>query len=246
MHTGLWHRTLTVALAALVSACADDPAPSDAATVPDAAPVADAGTTADLDSATDGAASGDGVCPVVGYAPCGGELQGTWEFVSFCPEDLAAAAALFEHPYDDRPECQRADNPVQGSIATEGTLTITATEMQMKATRTIAVSYGFTDACLAVVPREPAEPAAVCAEMENGGRMSCSYDAARQPPCSCSATLPGEPVDESMVYEQTGETELSAGGGEARATFCVKDDLLTLDWDPHPISWRYWIVRRAP
>jgi hypothetical protein len=59
--------------------------------------------------------------------------------------------------------------------------------------------------------------------------------------CLAARTEP-EPSDETVAYTLQGN-ELALGG-ELEASYCVTATRLTLDFEPHPQSWRYWVLTR--
>lgn len=192
----------------------------------DAAPSEDAGRAA-------------GYCPVVGYAPCGGDLIGTWAFRALCPEDPEAAAALCEHPFDDRVECTGAGNEARCDGAQTGTLIFAADgTLEVDTTVTLVATWGFSDACLESVARAGATPAERCASLTTE-RLECAYDGA----CSCV----GAPIVESDTNTSTYAIDgLDVTlGDNPPASYCVDGDTLTMDYYVfHPVSWRYWVLER--
>lgn len=197
------------------------------------------GGTADTTAGSDGMPAS---CPVQGYAPCGGNLLGSWTFVSLCPEDQAQADALFEHPYDNLDACKdRTANFVHGSWVRQGTMTFTATEVTVKMKSRVDISYGFTDACLAVAQPAAATPSNACTSLAKPGKLSCSYAPGL---CTCEGSVAAPDEDSTSPYAVADGNLLSVGSGGEAATFCQDGDVLILDWTPHPITWRYWILTR--
>ncbi len=220
--------------ALLLAGCGGaDPVVPDGGTTPDASTTPDAGSTLDAGQAL------SEVCPVTQFTACGGDVQGSWRIRSFCPEDQATADALYEHPFDDRPQCQRPDNPVNAVRTLTGTITFAGTTMTMATTTKTSLSYGFTDACLAVAFRNITDPMQACSELENNGRLSCTYAANL---CTCQGTLPQASDVEDAEFEISGN-QLTLGGRQT-ADYCIDGQRLTFDWAQHPISWRYWIMDR--
>ena len=199
------------------------------------------GGGADGAAGADAGGGGGEACPVTGYAPCVGDVVGTWSIGGFCPDDPAAAAALFEHPYSDTTECaDRELNTVDGVLVHEGTITFTATEAQANFTEEAHVTWGFTTACLgAVFAKSTAEDA--CAELgSGGGNLTCTFAADY---CTCAGVIEGKPSTETIAYTVDGSAMQL---GEAAVTYCVDGDTLTLDFAEHPVSWRYWVLDRQP
>lgn len=241
-------RLALVALLPAMLACSDDgqtpplDVGPDATVVADSAPVADQ-APADV-AARDAAVAdaGPSLCPVKGYSPCGGDLLGAWTFISFCPEDQAKADALYEHPYDNLTECQdRTKNFVKAVKTFNGSLIFDKTSVTVKYTGSVALSYGFTDACLTAVDSSAATPAAACTAMNNPGKLTCTYAASL---CTCKGTVQAPAEDATVPYTLNSASSLTLSPGKENATFCRTGDVLILDWVPHPISWRYWILKR--
>lgn len=215
-------RPSTLLALSIVAACSSDPsAPSADAAVP----------TVDAGVLSPG-------CPVADFAPCGGDLQGTWNAVSFCPEDPEAAAALFEHPYSNLPECSdRSVNTVVGMLVHTGTVTFAGGTLTTDVQVGGEVTYGFTDACLAAVDPAAATPQAACDGMP--AQLTCAYTTGL---CSCSGTISPQALADSAPYETVDATTIRYDG--VTAAYCTDGEVLILDWAEHPVSWRYWILSR--
>jgi hypothetical protein len=234
---------------ALMFGCSDVPHPSPPDAGPDAPGAADSAPPTDAvtpdTTAADAPAGGDvgpSLCPVKGYTPCGGDLLGAWTFISFCPEDQAKADALYEHPYDNLTECQdRTKNFVKAVKTFNGSLSFDKTSVTVKYTGHVDLSYGFTDACLGAVNSSAATPAAACTAMTNPGKLTCTYAASI---CTCKGTVQAPSEDSNVGYTLNSANSLTLSPGKESATFCRTGDVLILDWVPHPISWRYWILKR--
>lgn len=212
----------------VLCACGDSATRTDSAT-PDAAP----------DSAGGDSAATSAYCPVVDFAACGGDLVGTWAFRALCPEDPAAAAALCEHPYDDRAVCMGEGNEAVCDGRQEGTLTFAADgSLDVETTTTLIATWRFTDECLTAVATSGATPEEHCASIANE-RLTCTYDAG----CTCV----GDPIVESDTNTSTWQvvdSDLTLGE-DPPAAYCVDGDRLTMDYYLyHPVSWRYWVLER--
>ena len=215
----------------------------DALIVVDGVPVVDVSVHDAKVGPSDAPAGDAGValCPVTGYAPCGGDLLGVWTFVSLCPEDQAKADALFEHPYDNLAECKdRSKNFVKGVWHRQGTMIFDKDQVTVKMKTYVAISYGFTDVCLAAAKPSATLPAEACVAMNKPDKLSCSYAKAL---CTCVAKVQASDEDSTTSYTVSDKT-LRLGSDTESATFCRTDDVLILDWTPHPVSWRYWILKR--
>jgi hypothetical protein len=177
-------------------------------------------------------------CPVVGYAPCGGELAGVWNVLSLCPQDQAAADALLEHPNDNLPQCQRPDNPVVGVRTFQGTVDFGADgKVTNDISSSMAISYGFTDECLKAVKPSIAGAAAQCAALQNNV-LTCAYAPGL---CTCTGNVPYPEEKGTYDYQASGSDLEFAG---EQTTYCVQGDRLVMDFAVHPISWRYWVLQR--
>lgn len=196
----------------------------DASAASDAAAVADAAD-----------ASGEGVCPVTGFVACGGALEGTWKLAGMCPESPADVPC--EGPFS-QPECTGGGNQVSCALAAQGSMTFTATEVHIVRDLYADATYVLTPACLAVVEPDAATPEARCAALSNPPRLACSFAADA---CTCVGHTGPEPSDDTVPYTAV-DAHLSLGGELMSATYCVKDRRLTIDFDPHPLSWRYWVL----
>ena len=205
--------------------------------------VADAHTV-DADDTVD-AAPGDagqlgGVCPVEGYAPCGGTLADThWSFAGLCPE--APGDVPCERPFDD-PACAGTGSSVACTLEASGSVDFTAAQVHIVRELYVNPTYVFTPACLAAVKPDEATPEARCAAIANPPKLACSYAADA---CTCTAHVGPEPSDDTVTYAAA-DAHLALGGELSSATYCVDGDRLVLDFDPHPQSWRYWVLDRAP
>lgn len=250
-------RTWTALLVVAVLGCGAPAAPAPAAvdTAPVDAPVADTSDTsgADAPAETQGADTADAAdppwdptpgtaCPVVDFAPCGGDLQGTWRFLRYCPGDLVAAGKVCEHPYDGDAACSKATNPAVCDWYPDQTLVFDEDKVTMTAGGSLKATWTFTDPCLQHV--QPGSPQAACQSIANA-KVSCSYG----PPCVCKSAvpLPGEGQQNTGTWAKVGGTGLVIlpGGGEQwPMQYCVQGKILVLDWENHPQSWRYWVLRK--
>jgi hypothetical protein len=225
--------------AALVAGCSDDGASGapDRA-LADLAP-RDGGVADTTVSDGAGADGSTALCPVVGFKACGGDLIGAWDVVSFCPEDAAAAAALFEHPFDDLAACKdRTKNTVDAVVTQDGTVTFTAGEIVSKVTSTYDLTYGYTDACLAAIEPARSDPESACLAQQKTGKLTCAYQPDR---CVCVGQIVNPGQEEAAPYEKVGSTQIKMGN--ILADYCRSDPVLILDWEKHPVSWRYWILK---
>jgi hypothetical protein len=186
-----------------------------------------------------GDAGDDPYCPVVDYAACGGDLLGTWALRALCPEDPAAAAALCEHPYDDRAVCSGAGHEAICDSSAAGTFTFNGDDtVDIDTTLTLISTWHFTDDCLADVDPAGADAEARCLGMGND-RLTCSY----QDHCSCVS----DPMPQSDTT--TGTWAIVDGdlvlGDDPPSSYCVDGDGLVMDYYVyHPVSWRYWVLER--
>lgn len=195
-----------------------------------------AGAGGDATAPTADASGVGGECPAA-FTACGGELTGTWQVAGFCPDDPEAAAALFEHPFSDLPECQdRTANIVEGRLVHSGTLTFAATSVEADFTEEAQVTWGFTTACLAAIDAT-ATPEDACAAL--GGRATCAFAAGV---CTCDAVIEGKPSTGSLPLVTVDADTITIDG--ASVDYCAGEGSLVLDWAEHPVSWRYWVLTR--
>jgi hypothetical protein len=189
------------------------------------------GTSSDPDASSPAPA-----CPVEGYAACGGALSGTWRFAGLCPESPDAVPC--ESPFSDEPACTAAGNTTSCVLVPEGALTFDGANVHVVRTLTAETTYVFSDDCLAAV-RTEATPEERCAGLDRPPALACSYAAGA---CTCLGSVEDEPIDATVAYTVTGN---DLAFDEFTATYCVDGDVLTLDFDPHPQSWRYWLLARG-
>jgi hypothetical protein len=225
-----------------LGACSDDgSALSDAAQPGDGA-----GSDASTDDAPTGdapavdAPAGGQYCPVVGYSACGGDILGTWGMRALCPEDPAAAAALCEHPYDNRTVCTGTGNEATCDGSVSGTLTFKADgTVEIDTQLTLVTSYNFTDECLAAAITTGTTAEERCLSMTKADKLTCSYNAR----CTCVSAPMVESDKKTGTYKIEGQ-DLTLGE-DPPASYCVDGDRLTMDYYVfHPVSWRYWVLER--
>jgi len=202
--------------------------------------VPDAPQTDQASADTSDAAGDSPYCPVTDYTACGGSIVGSWSILALCPEDPAAAAALFESPFDDRPACVGGGNETNGRSEIEGVFEFDdAGQVTFATTSTLLVTWVFDDACLEAAGRAGATPEARCDDVSSD-RLTCEYapDA-----CRCVGDPIVEPDEGSGTYTITGDEVVL--GDDPPATYCVDGDSLVMDYYLfHPVSWRYWVFER--
>ncbi len=198
------------------------------------------------DSASETAGSSKGfACPTATEPACGGELEGTtWTVVEFCAEDPTAAAALFQHPYDNLPACKPPGGTVAGKLTHTGSLHFENGEIQIQLTTQALTTYTFSDACLMAAKPEAAAPSPACASLNKADVMTCTYAAGSAGTCTCQAVVPGDSSQGSEPYTTVAGHTLMIGG-EMQANYCVQGDRLLLDITPHLKSWRWWLLKRT-
>ena len=149
-----------------------------------------------------------------------------------------AAAALCEHPYDDRAACVGVGNEAVCDGTQTGWLVFHEDgSIDIDTTLTLVATWGFSDDCLAAVSTG-ASAEERCAAL-GSDRLSCSYDGG----CTC--------VGDPFVQTDTNVATYAVVGDEVTigddppATYCIDGDLLTMDYYVfHPVSWRYWLLER--
>ncbi len=260
-------RPTLLAIFAIPLACGTDsgaPAPEDDSGVADVGVDAadDGGTSGDdtsdaADAREDGAGGEDaptitdagpgdtGVwespyCPVESFSACGGEVGGRWRFLATCPEDPAAAAALFVSPYDDRPECVGGGNETIGRSTLDGFFEFADDgNVSWEITTTMLLTWVFDDTCLAAAPLSGATPEERCNDVAND-RLACAY---APNACRCeSDPLIQEEADDGTFTIDGMEIQL---GEDPPAAYCIDGDSFVMDYYVHhPVSWRYWVLER--
>ncbi len=176
-------------------------------------------------------------CDSYEYAPCGGDLVGTWDYVDACIVQVSRA------PIDADSACDTSivaltvtSQSLDLSFAADGTY---SKQLTYAGTSALNVSEG----CLTTM--EPTASiligisgfAAVCADagasLANDARLSnvvCSLNTTSED-CECNGDL-GESIDESGTYTIDGNTvnmiPLNKNTGEI-APYCVDDDMLLIE-----------------
>jgi hypothetical protein len=194
-------------------------------------------SSADGPSSPDAGTPGTGACPVTDYSECGGDLIGTWQIAGFCAEPPDGPPC--ERPFSDS-ACLGAGSTVTCRLDPTGSVTFTAADLHVVRTAFIEATYVFSPGCLAAVQPGESTPQARCAALSRPGKLACAYAASA---CTCVSRLGPETVDDTVAYT-TGGGRLSIAGGQQTASYCRDNDKLTLDFDQHPKSWRYWVLTR--
>ncbi len=237
--------TTLVLLACLAPACGSNSqgrSPADAASAADGGQERDAGQAHDAGQASDSGSAGDAashaeVCPVERYTACGGELSGTFLFAGLCPEKPEDVPC--ESPFDGEPACTGGSNAVSCRLVADGSLTFAAGEVRVQRSAVVAAHYTFSAECLAAIRPEASDAQARCSALSRPPALGCSFADGL---CQCLGQTSPETLDETLPYTVSG-TNLTLGG-ELTASYCVEGETLTLDFDPHPASWRYWVLTR--
>ena len=161
--------------------------------------------------------------------------------VALCPEDAAAAAALCEHPYGDQPACMGPGNEAVCQSTPGGTITFDGEgTVEVATTSTLITQWNFTDACLEAVATSGDDGPARCASLTSE-RLACRYEAS----CTCQGQPIEQQDDNRGTYVINGNEVVL--GDDPPATYCVGGDRLVMDYYvAHPVSWRYWVLERAP
>jgi len=224
--------SISALLLLAAAACGGDSPASDAhvITIFDAPPPFDAAPGRD-------SASFDDVCPVVDYQACGGELAGAWYFGALCPNDLADIPC--ENPFGQEPSCSSSGNTHSCVLHTVGSLTFEGTSVHVVRSFTVEPTYVFTGPCLAAVQPNQPDTASRCAALSDPPALDCAVTAET---CTCTGTSSPDETDETVGFTTAGNAITIAG--ELTGSYCADGDKLTLDFDPHPASWRYWVLTR--
>jgi hypothetical protein len=211
----------------------------DEAAGPDIPEVEDMVTDGSEDPGEPDETGGDEWCPVTDYVPCGGDIVGTWAYRGLCPEDPEAAAALCEHPYEDRPVCTGTGNEAVCDSTDTGTLIFYEDlSIDIETHFSMVTTYNFTDQCLEAVAASGATPEERCAAMSRE-HLACAY--AEQ--CTCVSDPMVEDFTNTATYVIV-DNEVTIGE-DPPSTYCIEGDILTMDFYLfHPVSWRYWVLER--
>jgi hypothetical protein len=193
--------------------------------------------SADGPSHSEAGAPPGGACPVAGYAACGGDLIGTWQIAGHCAEPPDGPPC--ESPFSEG-ACSAAGNTATCRLDPTGSVTFSATDFHLVRTVFAEVTYVFTPDCLAAVQPSESTPQARCAAISKPGKLACAYAANG---CTCMGRVGPENVDETLPYTTAG-SRLSIAAGERTASYCVESRKLTIDFDQHPKSWRYWVLTK--
>ncbi|MCO4760467.1 MAG: hypothetical protein KC502_03140 [Myxococcales bacterium] len=201
---------------------------------------AETDAAAQVDASTSDAATAKGPCPINNYVACGGDPIGKWKIVALCPEDPAKAAALCEHPYDNKTACQGTGNQTVCTWNRTGLIELNEDKSAaLSMESSISFAWTFDASCLAEV-KPGKSPAAACSDLVNP-KMSCEMKGAL---CHCGGT--SSPQKDAFSGSWTiadGKLSVGAPGKKpVMGTFCRQGPRLTWDVFPHPISWRYWVL----
>ena len=101
----------------------------------------------------------------------------------------------------------------------------------------IAAVYRFSPAFTKALHPDACGTDAAFDAME-GPRLAC---AEAEGECVCTGETEPETVLDVLPLSVAG---VNLQVGESAGTFCVNGDRLTLDFDAHPISWRWWVLLR--
>jgi hypothetical protein len=228
-----------LAILVLGSTACDRP---DGAEGSDGAPDADPadGGPSDADP-TDGEPS----CPSA-FDACGGDLDGTWQILTFCPADGGSLTRPCESPWDDQAVCRGAPNEAICTTLYGGTIAF-GSDGRAEVTMTMGFEVQYTlspDCALAAAAgRQPAptDPAEACASL-GSDRIECLFADGL---CRCEG---GEPSGEGETFEDEYQAEgdhLVIGPTRSEpiaGPYCVDGDDLVIQG---PIGWAYWVLARA-
>lgn len=176
-------------------------------------------------------------CPVENFSACGGHLQGTWELQAHCPE--AHEEAPCEFPFDKETACRGPENTVHCQLNIKGSLTFGDKAVRVQRTEFIKSRYTFSESCTAAVKPEAGPAVERCTALSRTPIMTCALE---KEICVCDARIEGEPVDQTVPYSVQ---KSSLRFDEFEASYCVEKDSLVLSFEPHPLSWKYWVLTRA-
>ncbi|HYX34452.1 MAG TPA: hypothetical protein VE954_15210 [Oligoflexus sp.] len=176
-------------------------------------------------------------CPVENFQACGGSLQGSWSLEAQCPD--ASEAIPCEFPFDNIDACQGAGNTVQCHWDGTGQISFTKKTMHIQTQDALVARYTLTDLCTAAVRPDAGLPAERCAALSRPPLMSCTLE---KDLCVCDSRVEDEPSVDKVTYTASSNVLNFA---DFQASYCIKDERLTLSFEPHPRSWKYWVLKKT-
>jgi hypothetical protein len=160
-------------------------------------------------------------CADLDFAPCGGDLEGTWTILSYC-----LGGALGPNPWEDLPECH--DTLMSGEYETTGTVEFKADgTYSTNLTMSAAVGrYVYDEDCL-LAATAGVDAAEVCAQIDTFD--GCTYENSL---CTCESTHTSDASEhaETGAYELDGNSITMTPDGEPAHTpgeYCVSGDRAT-------------------
>lgn len=178
------------------------------------------------------------LCPVESFQACGGSLDGPWDLKAQClgpSEELAC-----EFPFDQEKSCQSEANTVRCHWDGTGRITFAEKTAHLQRQAAIVARYTLTEDCTAAVRPEAGDAAARCGALSRPPLMTCSLD---EDLCVCHSRVVDEPREDLLPYSVKGSR---IQFGEFQADYCAGKDQLILDFEPHPASWKYWVLQKVP
>lgn len=183
-----------------------------------------------------GASANETFCPVENFQPCGGSLEGVWNLRAHCTEPGVELPCEF--PFDNEKACLGLENTVHCRLNVSGTMSFSEKMLHLQRHESIDARYTFSESCTAAVRPEAGSAALRCASLSRPPIMSCSLE---KNLCTCEAHIIGEPNDATVSYSVQKQT---LKFDEFVASYCVRGDQLTLNFEPHPMSWKFWVLTR--
>jgi hypothetical protein len=189
----------------------------------------DGGGTMGNDAGTGGSAGSGGTCKAA--APCGGDLEGTWEVTSVCTNgDLAAMMGASMGSGVGLPAACK-DLFQDFTVDMKGTIAFEQGLMTSTLDTTIKGKEHITPACLVALGAPfTTFTESSCSDIEgelalNDTPSACTLKAGN---CDCEFTGKGDgaPVDHN--YTLSGNQVVDPNGQEAPMDYCVSGNTLTL------------------
>ena len=184
-------------------------------------------------SGTGGATAGTrGGATCAGTAPCGGNLIGTWNFVSYCVDDAYINEQLAS------PTCPAAKGS-NFTVTRTGSIVFTATDYTSTSIGSVAYTYTFPASCIA--------DGSTCAAFAASLAATPMYESATcagSTTCVCQLAMTPSNHTESGTYTTSGAaltlTTMPANGAAGTVSYCVQGDRLQmLDIDPVTMRTRF-------
>jgi hypothetical protein len=155
----------------------------------------------------------DTTCPT--FAPCGGDVVGSWLTKSFC------GVSTTEPSCSDLASSQTASGDIVYTFSADGTLT-------MSGSLSATIDYSITDAC--AMSSLGTDAAGYCALLTSLGDPSnpslvidCAFAGGT---CNCHIVEGPAPLDQTDTYTAMGNQLIV--GANSPSDYCIEGDTLTI------------------